>query len=820
MAKRSWTRSALLSCVCSVLLASHASAEALKRRIDIPAGDLTVALELLAKQSGAEFVYSMDKLKGLRTKGVEGELSTEDAVIKLLEGTPLTLKIMHDSGAFLIAESKPDETSTIETVNVFGTLENELSVGSKSGQSLRETPKSVTLVTRERIEAQNLSSLMETLNQTTGVTVQSYSNGGADSFFFSRGFRVNTLQLDGGAPAFTGGFGMFLVPDMAAYDHIEMLRGVDGMYTGAGGPGGVINLVRKQPKRDFELRVNLSAGRWENYRSEIDVTGPLTQDGRLRGRLVGAIEDKGYFVDRATTEKLVAYGVTEFDLTESTLLALGVSYESRDESAYSNSGLPRYADGSDPHLPRSTNLSSDWSHWNFDTKEIFARAEQRYGDDGVLKLNLTRIEQTSEQRAMFTRGTVNPLTQTGVMGRATGGDFSSTQFLVDVSASGTFDLFGHNHRYTVGTDYANIDGGGQRSYAMPGYTFATARALDVFNFDQSLFPEPTPVWSGLYPENGQAQNGIYATVGLQLAEPLRLTLGGRYSEFRYRQEFRAVAANGTLGTPSVTRYDDEAFIPSVALSYDFANDWSAYVSYAETFEVQANMLQGPLPGTPLDPITGAGLEFGVKGELGLVNVSAAVYRVERNGQGIQDPAYPNLENGPGGSSCCFVRQANIISQGFDAELSGTLAPGWQLFSGYTYNSNEAEDDPTAGFASGAYFLNITPKHMFKLWSTWQLPGRWSRWTVNGGVVAQTENFVTGTALAAPGSTTQVPYRFAQDSYALWNASVQYRLGDSWTIALYGENLTDETYYQVLGSTDRENVYGMPRSYVLKLGARW
>ncbi|HEY5755385.1 MAG TPA: TonB-dependent receptor, partial [Steroidobacter sp.] len=672
MTNRTWARSALLSCVCSLLLAGNAAADALKRRIDIPAGDLTVALELLAKQSGAEFVYSTEKLKGLRTNGVEGELTTEDAVSKLLEGTPLTLKKMHDSGAFLIAESKLDDSSTIETVNVFGTLENELSVGSKSGQSLRETPKSVTLVTRERIEAQNLSSLMETLNQTTGVTVQSYSNGGTDSFFFSRGFRVNTLQLDGGAPAFTGGFGMFLVPDMAAYDHIEMLRGVDGMYTGAGGPGGVINLVRKQPKRDFELRVNLSAGRWDNYRSEMDVTGPLTQDGRLRGRLVGAVEDKGYFVDRATTEKLVAYGVTEFDLTESTLLALGASYESRDESAYSNSGLPRYADGSDLHLPRNTNLSSDWSHWNFDTKEIFARAEQRYGDDGVLKLNLTRIEQTSEQRGMFTRGTVNPLTQAGVMGRATGGDFSSTQYLVDLSASGTFDLFGHNHRYTVGTDYANIDGGGQRNYTMPGYTFATAQALDVFNFDQSLFAEPTPVWSGLYPENGQAQNGMYATVGLQLAEPLRLTLGGRYSEFRYRQTFRSVATNGTLGTPSITRYDDKAFIPSVAVSYDFANDWSAYVSYAETFEVQANMLQGPLPGTPLDPITGEGLEFGVKGELGLVNVSAAVYRVERNGQGIQDPAYPDLENGPGGSSCCFVRQANIISEGFDAEVSGTL----------------------------------------------------------------------------------------------------------------------------------------------------
>ena len=43
--------------------------------INVPAGDLVAALDSLAKQSGAELVYSTEQLKGRYTKGVSGALS-------------------------------------------------------------------------------------------------------------------------------------------------------------------------------------------------------------------------------------------------------------------------------------------------------------------------------------------------------------------------------------------------------------------------------------------------------------------------------------------------------------------------------------------------------------------------------------------------------------------------------------------------------------------------------------------------------------------------------------------------------------------------
>ncbi|MBL8270911.1 TonB-dependent siderophore receptor [Steroidobacter sp.] len=795
--------------------------------LNIPAQPLSDALNSLAHQSNVQVVFYSNLGQGLTAQRLEGSFTIREALDQLLAKTDLTYEFV-DGGVVRILPKQTTGNAgrgststssgvddTVEEVLVFGTLENRLSAGSKSGLSLRETPKSVTLVTRERIEAQNLTSLNDALNQTTGVTLSSFTS--VSTFFFSRGFRVQTLQFDGGAPAYDGGYGMFLTPDTAVYDHIEMLRGVDGMYSGAGEPGGVINLVRKRAKSTPQIKTSLSAGSWNRYRGELDLTGPITEDGRLRGRVVAAYEDKNYFYDRGESNKSVFFGTGEYDITPSTLLIVGASYERRKEDGYFTWGFPRYTDGRSLGLPTSTAFNPEWAHWYFTNQEVFVRAEQKYGDSGVIKLNATRFAQKSELRQFTNYGAVNPLTGTGTVSYGGGTDYDSVQNLLDLSFNGTVSLFGLEHRYTFGADYSKVDGGGQKDYALTGYAYP-GPAVNVFNFDPNAYPEPTAVLSGLYPENGQTQNGFYATVGLQLAEPLRLTFGGRYGEYRFKQIYRPVASNGTVGAPRTLSYEDSKFIPSAALSLNFAEDWSAYLSFGETFKSQGNFLRAS--GGSLSPVTGDSLELGIKGEIaGVLNASVAVYRMTRNGQGVRDPAFPPTP-GNNGSSCCYVQQADVTSDGFDAELSGTVTPGWQLFAGYTFNSNRFDGDSRALYSAGAYFLNMTPKHMLKMWTTWQLPGQLSRWTVNGGVLAQSESYVTGTALATAGGNTYVPYRFAQSAYAILNASVQFEINERWSVGVYGDNLSNKTYYQTLGLPSSENVYGTPRSYMLTLRGNW
>ncbi len=810
------------------------------RHFDIPAQSLATALNALAVQGKVQIMSSGVDLVGRTASRLTGRYTLEQALDALLSGTELEYSVSgantivvrtKEAGSAALPGSvgaTPGPTAapqgqvggdaqTLAAVNVFGTLDNAATVGSKSGLSLRETPKSVTIVTRERLDVQNLTSLDHAMKQTTGVTSASY--GPVGGWYFSRGFRMQSIQIDGGAPAHTGGVGSFMTPDMVVYDHVEVLRGVDGMFTGAGEPGGIINLVRKRAEAYPQTQLNLSMGRWNARRFEFDVTGPLTRDGGMRGRLVAAVDDKDYYYDRGQSRKSILFGTASWDLTPTTLLTAGASHERRKEDGYMYQGIPRYSDGSDLRLPRSVGLNTDWTHWYLSTNELFATLEQKFGRSGTIKLNLTRLEQESDSTVMVVYGGVDRASGTGPMVLGSRHERGSEQNLLDLSVNGTFDWFGRDHRYTVGADYSRIDGANQRNFGLQGYRFANAYPVDVLNYDPASLPLTPAVLESYLPVDELAQQGYYATFGLQLADPLRLTLGGRYARFRSHRVTQRVPASGALPAPNVVRQSDSVFIPSVAVTWDFAPDWSAYASYAETFQVQANRLRAPVPGSPLDPVSGDGYEVGIKGEIfRMVNAAIALYRVDRNGEAVRDARFPNTP-GESGATCCFVPMANITSEGIDLEFSGTILPGWQLFAGYTYNrsSYEGIDDDTY-YSTGAYFLSMTPRQMFKAWTLWNLPGAASRWTLSAGVHAQTESYVDG--FAQDGAGDWVDYRFSQGTYAIWNASVQYRISDAWTLGLYGDNLSDRTYYQVLGDVNTENVYGEPRSYTLTLRGRW
>jgi iron complex outermembrane receptor protein len=105
MLKVIMTRSALIAFACSLSFVAHAYAVDPKP-ITVSAGDLTIALESLAKQAHVELVYQTEELKGMHTNGVSGSLTPHDAVTKLLEGTSLTVRT-DSSGAMLIAGPLP-----------------------------------------------------------------------------------------------------------------------------------------------------------------------------------------------------------------------------------------------------------------------------------------------------------------------------------------------------------------------------------------------------------------------------------------------------------------------------------------------------------------------------------------------------------------------------------------------------------------------------------------------------------------------------------------------------------------------------------------
>ena len=225
-----------------------------------------------------------------------------------------------------------------------------------------------------------------------------------------------------------------------------------------------------------------------------------------------------------------------------------------------------------------------------------------------------------------------------------------------------------------------------------------------------------------------------------------------------------------------------------------------------------------MPGTPLDPIKGRNFELGAKGEFneGRLMASMALYRIERNGEAVADPSYPNTDIGDAGLNCCWLSKGKVVSQGVEGEISGELARGWQLFAGYTFNRNHNKTPGIEGI-----YHSVTPKHLFKLWSTYRLPGELSQWTIGGGANIQSAHFVSGSANAFNPDTGKfdgaaVPFKFSQGGYAVWNASVQYRINRNWQAVLNLNNLFDKVYYRTVGTSGGNNWYGEPRNVMLTL----
>ena len=216
---------------------------------------------------------------------------------------------------------------------------------------------------------------------------------------WSRGYGIDAYQYDGVRTT--------LVPsttatpqslsDMVIYDRVEVLRGASGLLTGAGDPSGTVNLVRKKPTREFQGYVSAGMGSWDKYRTELDVSGPLTDTGNIRGRAVGAYQTANSFIDYYQQDKQVYYGVLEADLTDSTLLTLGVDYQKYSPQGVSYGSFPMfYSDGSQTDFSRSFNPASRWSYRDQDTLNTFYTLEQKLANDWSLKLAVNQLYSTRD----------------------------------------------------------------------------------------------------------------------------------------------------------------------------------------------------------------------------------------------------------------------------------------------------------------------------------------------------------------------------------------------------------------------------------------
>ncbi|MCU1088793.1 ferric-rhodotorulic acid/ferric-coprogen receptor FhuE [Stenotrophomonas maltophilia] len=637
------------------------------------------------------------------------------------------------------------------------------SAGTRFDLAPREIPQSLSIISHQRIEDQNLDDIMDVLANTTGVT--STQSDSERTEFYARGFYIDAYQFDGLPTQMVqnwsyGDSGL----DLALYDRVEVVRGATGLLSGAGNPSASVNLIRKHAdSAELAGSVSVNVGSWGRTRTTVDVGSALNASGTVRGRVIGSYLDTDGQMDRYNQRKTLGYAVIDADLTPDTQLSVGSDYQQKRANGATWGGFPMlYSDGSRTGYDESFNASPDWTYWDTTSKRAFATLQHAFSNGWKFKVGATHDETKADDKLFYpayndwTTGASNLDKTTGAGISPSAGFYNTERKVtgVDGYVDGPFQLFGREHQLMAGLSYNRREYANYGDYQVGG----PGRTWDPFasylNWTGKI---GEPNWNplALASEGTITQKAGYAAARLSLADPLKLIIGARYTDWKSEGE-------GADRAHKVTT-------PYAGLVFDINGTYSTYASYTEIFQPQTLKDRN---GGYLDPVDGKSYEVGVKGAWfdNRLNASLAVFRIEQDNVG-QATGEPVL-----GSQNEFAYRAarGTVSRGFEFEVNGELAPGWNAtFGASRYvakDINDADINTNLPQTALKLFTSYTPQSLQAL-------------TVGGGANWQNRIYYPVPAYG----------RIEQSGYALVSAFVRYRISSEFSVQANLNNLLDKKY---------------------------
>ncbi|WP_449102368.1 TonB-dependent siderophore receptor [Pseudomonas extremaustralis] len=780
-----------LALAVSLPVAGYVQAQEIE--LDIPAQALGSALQEFGRQANVQVLYSPTDVAGKKSTAVKGKLEPQQAINALLAGTSTTHSLSGSSltvtaaGTTAGLELSPTQVTANQlgnvTENTGSYTPGSIATATRLVLTPKETPQSVTVVTRQHMDDFGLNNVDDVMRHTPGITVSAFDT--ERSNYYARGFSINNFQYDGIPStarnvAYSAGN---TLSDMAIYDRVEVLKGATGLLTGAGSLGATINLVRKKPTAEFQGHASAGVGSWDNYRSELDVSGPLTETGNVRGRAVAAYQDKHSFMDRYERQSPVYYGIMEFDLSPDTLLTVGGDYQDSlpKGSSWSGSFPLIDAQGNRNSVKRSFNNAADWSSWEQYTRTVFAMVEHDLGDGWVTKLQLDHKINGYHAVMGSIQGATPNLDGTSQLtsGKYTGETVSDS---ADLYVSGPFSLGGREHELVLGGSISSSEWNGN------GYWNLAPNLVSFYNWHGNA---TEPDWGKPQSkiDDTVRQTGMYMTTRLNLADDLKLLLGGRVVDY-------------TVTGNNPTYKETGRFVPYAGVVYDLNDTYSVYASYTDIFMPQESYNRDR-NNKLVEPDEGQNWELGVKADFldGRVNASAAYFEIHETNRSVSDDEYNNRVPTP--SNYAF-KGTKAVTKGYEIEMSGELAPGWQLQGGYTHKVVRDDND--------IKISTFEPEDQVSVYTSYKFKGNLDKLTVGGGARWQSVGWQD--IYNNPKSRYE---EFSQESYWLVDLMTRYQFTKNVSATLNVNNVFDKTYYTNIGFYNSA-AYGEPRNFMLS--TRW
>jgi len=621
--------------------------------------------------------------------------------------------------------------------------------GTRTDTPLRDTPQSIQVIPEEVIEDQQVIRLNDALRNISGVVLG--ANDPRGQRFIVRGFDDSSIFRDGfELPGNNRGF-----QELANIERIEVLKGPASILFGNLEPGGVINLVSKQPLSEPFYELGFRAGNRGLIEPSIDISGPLSEDGRVLYRLNALYRTEESFRDFDTNiEGFFIAPVVSVKIGDQTDLTLNFEY--LDSQGPADFGLVAVGDQvADIPLERNLGEPDDI------IKDSFLRTgyqlEHRFSDTWKVRNAFYYNRLSPEIISAFSFNFVEPtgtLFRSFILLEQPGETFELQNNVVGEFSTGSVD-----HTLLIGVDLL-------REQFLSNVFRADFMGVRPFNIFNPVFGELTrPDFNQLpipFDQDTQADRlGVYLQDQITLLDNLKVLAGVRYDTVE--QE-----TIDNLSGSETTRNDD-AFTPRVGLVYQPIEEISLFGSYSRSFIPNTSTT---FSGDFLEPEQGEQFEFGVKAELldGRFGVSLAYFNITKQNVATPDPDFPFFSVATGEQS----------SEGVELDLIGEILPGWNLVANYAYTDAKITED-NSGLEGNRLFS--VPEHNFNLWTNYEIQNG----PLQGLGFGIGFNYV-GERFGDNANS------FELDSYFLTNAAISYQR-NNWQVGLNIRNLFDIDYIE-------------------------
>jgi outer-membrane receptor for ferric coprogen and ferric-rhodotorulic acid len=658
----------------------------------------------------------------------------------------------------------------------------EMNTATKLNLSIRETPQSVVVVTTEQIQDQNLESFADITNSVAGFNSPTWDTERV--YITSRGFEVDYYQIDGIPTNYAG----TQQQDLSMYDRVEIVKGANGLMTGTGNPAASINFVRKHANsKEFTGNATISAGSYDAYKGTVDVSTPISEDGKVRARVVAKYAEEDSFINYYSKETTVLYGIIDADISDDTKVFVGASHQKNSPSGSTWGGVPAwFSDGTDTNFNRSTSLTPDWAYWNSETNSVFTGVEHYFKNDIKLNANYTYLEtnEDSELAILGYGGFPNRLTGMGLSNNYVWkADSKEKNHNIDIYTSIPFSLAKNSHEVIVGLSYnqkkdftntANVDS--QTAFN------SDVSNNNVYNWNSNI---SKPVWGDSYVSTNDKteQLSAYLVSRFTLTDSLNAILGVRITNYKY-----------TNALSDYSFKNENEITPYLGLVYDLNENHSLYASYTSIFKPQENK---DITGKYLDPKVGNSYETGIKGEYfeNKLNASISLFQMEQD----------NLAQWEGTNTTTFtdyyVAVDGTTSKGIELDVRGEITDNWNMaLSLVSFEAKDSEDKDVSTTA---------PRNQVVLSSKYKL-GKYSF----GGSANWQDKFYSDVTNPVGDSV-----RLTQDDVVIVNLMAKYELTKNLSAQLNVNNLFDKKYYSNI-VYDMQYIYGDPRNTTLSLNYKF